>query len=281
MSFTSRIAGSMIAVLALASGARADNYLLGGALAADSEDGRALSAFADYGMTDNTWISGTLGATETSSAFGNFNTTFADVGIDHNFEPIGIRVGAAYWGDSSILDSADWRTSLYYRNTKTSISADYERRNFDFVFASDRLRGATKAEFHADGLGGTGRFNVSDNTTLRVSGMVYDYSRNIRLQRDIDRLRFLSASRLSLINSLIDYRYSASVEYRFGLRSVEFSVGALETAVDQSKVDSYTLGFVTPMTDRTDIEFRLSVDESENFGSTTALTVYLYYFGGT
>jgi hypothetical protein len=35
------------------------------------------------------------------------------------------------------------------------------------------------------------------------------------------------------------------------------------------------------MTDRTDIEFRLSFDDSESFGNTTALTVYLYYFGGS
>ena len=91
----------------------------------------------------------------------------------------------------------------------------------------------------------------------------------------------MSASRLSLINSLIDYRVNVGVEYRFGLRSVDFSIGTWKTAVDQSKVDSYTFGFLTPMTDRTDIEFRLSFDDSESFGNTTALTVYLYYFGGS
>jgi hypothetical protein len=57
--------------------------------------------------------------------------------------------------------------------------------------------------------------------------------------------------------------------------------GSWKTAVGQGKVDSYTIGFLTPMSDRTDIEFRLSFDDSENFGNTTALTVYLYYFGGS
>jgi hypothetical protein len=83
------------------------------------------------------------------------------------------------------------------------------------------------------------------------------------------------------MNSLIDYRVNAGMEYRFGLRSIDVSAGSWKTAVDQSKVDSYTIGFLTPMTDRTDIEFRLSFDDSENFGNTTALTVYLYYFGGS
>jgi hypothetical protein len=111
--------------------------------------------------------------------------------------------------------------------------------------------------------------------------MHYGYSRNIRIQPEIDILRFLSASRLSLINSLIDYRINAGLEFRFGLRSVDVSIGNWQTAVDQSKVDSYTIGFLTPMSDRTDIEIRLSFDDSENFGNTTSLTVFLYYFGGS
>jgi hypothetical protein len=127
----------------------------------------------------------------------------------------------------------------------------------------------------------TNRVQFGDRLVFRLSGMFYEYSRDIRIQPDIDALRFLSASRLSLINSLLDYRLNAGVEYRFGLRSVNFSVGRWKTAVDQGKVDSFGVGFLTPMSNRTDIEFRLSFDDSENFGNTTALTVYLYYFGGS
>ena len=56
-----------------------------------------------------------------------------------------------------------------------------------------------------------------------------------------------------VINSLLDHRITAGVEFRFGLRSVDLSVGRWKTAVDQSRVDSYAIGFLTPMTDRTDI----------------------------
>lgn len=86
---------------------------------------------------------------------------------------------------------------------------------------------------------------------------------------------------MSLINSLIEYRVNAGIEYQFGLRSVDVSAGTWKTAVDQSKVDSYAIGFLSPLTDRTDIELRVSFDNSENFGRTTAITVYLYYFGGS
>ena len=280
MSSISILRCSILACLACSTGALAEGYILGLGAAGDSADGRAISAFGDFGILENTWLSATLGATETSSSFGDFSTTYADLGIDQYFKPLGVRVSGAYWGDSSILDSTDIRAALYYRNEVASISVDYERRDFDFVFGADFRRGRREAEFHADGWGMTNRVNVSERTTIRLSGMVYNYSRDIRIQPDIDALRFLSASRLSLINSLLDYRITAGVEYEFGLRSVDLSIGGWKTAVDQSRVASYAIGFLTPMSDRTDIEFRLSFDDSESFGNTTALTVYLYYFGG-
>jgi len=281
MSFIRQLCCSVLLCLACNGSVFAGGYILGIGAAADTEDGRAISAFGDFGIGENTWLSATIGATDTEGIAGGFSTTSTDVGIDHYFNPIGIRISGAYWGDSSILDSDDVRASFYYRDDIASFSADYERRNFDFIFGTSLLQDARKAEFHADGWGMTNRIQLSDRITFRLSGMHYGYSRNIRIQPDIDALRFLSASRLSLMNSLIDYRVNAGVEYRFGLRSVDVSAGSWKTAVDQSKVNSYTIGFVTPMTDRTDVEFRLSFDDSENFGNTTALTAYLYYFGGS
>jgi len=281
MSFIRRFLSSVLLCLACNGSVFAAGYVLGLGAAADTEDGRAISAFGDFGIGENTWLSGTFGSTETNGIAGGFSTTFADVGIDHYFNPVGIRISGAHWGDPDILDSDDVRAALYYRDDIASFSADYERRNFDFVFRSLLLDERRKAEFHADGWGLTSRIQFSDRITVRLSGMHYGYSRDIRIQPEIDVLRFLSASRLSLINSLIDYRINAGMEFRFGLRSIDVSAGSWKTAVDQSKVDSYTIGFLTPMSDRTDIEFRLSFDDSESFGNTTALTVYLYYFGGS
>ena len=281
MSFIRRFLSSVLLCLACNGSVFAAGYVLGVGAAADTEDGRAISAFGDFGIGENTWLSGTFGSTETNGIAGGFSTTFADVGIDHYFNPVGIRISGAHWGDPDILDSDDVRAALYYRDDIASFSADYERRNFDFVFRSLLLDERRKAEFHADGWGLTSRIQFSDRITVRLSGMHYGYSRDIRIQPEIDVLRFLSASRLSLINSLIDYRINAGMEFRFGLRSIDVSAGSWKTAVDQSKVDSYTIGFLTPMSDRTDIEFRLSFDDSESFGNTTALTVYLYYFGGS
>lgn len=283
MSFIRRVSRLLLVCLVTGGDALAAGYVLGLGAAADTEDAFAVTVFGDFEIREDTWVFGTYGSTETNALIEGFQTDFYDVGIDHYFEPVGIRLSGAYWGDSDILDSSDVRASLYYRDDIASFALDYERRNFDFIWETLFTRERRQVEFHGDGWGMTNRIQFSDRFTFRLSGMHYEYSRKISLDPDInvDVLRFLSASRLSLINSLIDYRVNAGLEYRFGLKSVDVSVGTWKTAFDQSKIDSYQVGFLTPMTDRTDIEFRLSFDDSENFGGTTALTVYLYYFGGS
>ena len=263
------------------SGARADGYILGVGAARDTEEALALTAFGDFGVTENTWLSATVASTDTQALLGGFETTSYEVGVDHYFEPVGIRLSGGYWGDPNLLDSQDVRASFYYRDEIASFSADYERREFDFVFGPFPILDRRKIQFHADGWGMTDRIHFGDRFTFRLSGMHYEYSRRIRIDPDINILRFLSASRLSLMNSLLDYRVDAGLELAFGLRSVDVSAGNWKTAIDGSKVVSYSIGFVTPMTDRTDVEMRLSFDDSDTFGRTTALTFYLYYFGGS
>ena len=88
-----------------------------------------------------------------------------------------------------------------------------------------------------------------------------------------------SISRLSLMNSLIDYRASGGVEWRFGLSSVDLRIETWQTAVDQGRVNSIGLGMLTPVSGATDMEFRFAYDESENFGSTISFSFFMYYLG--
>jgi hypothetical protein len=264
-----------------ADNAHGAGFVLGGGADVDSADGRALSAFGDFGIADKTWLSATFRKNEIDGVTGRRSTTFADVGIDHWFDPLGVRLSASYWGDKDILHSADLGASLYYRGDSAMFSANYERREFDFTVLSDFPALSRTVEFSADGIGVNSRFPLGENSSFHLGGMAYDYSRNIRLQPDIDALRFLSYSRMSMMNSLIDHRVNAGVEFKFGLRALDFTVGSWQTAVDGGRVESYSVGFLTPISERTDIEFRFSFDDSENFGQTTALSVYLYYFGGT
>ncbi len=270
---------SLLLLVFLTENVLAEGYVLGVGTDADTSDGKSLTAFGDFGVGENTWLSALGSFSRIENRGINRNTVLADIGLDHFFNPVGIRLGASYWGDPDILDSRDVRASVYLRGDAGSLAVNYEQRNFNFDLQSDLLRGRT-VTFDATGWGIAARLALVDNIDLFLGGMHYDYSRNLRLQPDISVLRYLAGSRLSMINSLIDDRISAGLEYRFGLKSVDITAGRWQTAVDGAEVDSYSLGFLTPVSERFDLELRLSRDDSETFGQSTALSVYLYYFGG-
>lgn len=270
----------LVAATLLSANAFAEGYVIGLGADGDSADGRSFSAFGDFGVGEDTWVSVTASTAHTDGLLRRNETLLVDAGIDHWFRPVGIRLGAAYWGNADILDSRDIRASVYVRGAPGSFSLDYQKRDFEFDLQSDLLRGRT-AKFDADGLGASVRLALGEKLNFRLGGMRYDYSRNLRLQPDIDVLSFFTASRLSTINSLIDSRVNAGLEYSFGLRSVDVSASQWQTAIDGSEVDSYSLGFLTPISDRVDMELRVALDESETYGSTTSLSVYFYYFGGS
>lgn len=264
----------------ISANAAADGYVIGIGAEGDSADGRAITAIGDFGVGEKTWLSFTANSAETDGILRSNETVYAGAGLDHWFEPFGVRFGASYWGNSDLLDSRDLQSSIYVRGNSGSISLEYEKRDFKFRLQSDALRGRI-AEFSSNGWGIRARVALADRLNFTLGGMTYDYSRNLRLQPDIDALAYLSSSRLSMINSLIDHRFNGGLEYEFGLRSVDITAGNWQLAVDGSTVDSYSLGFLTPISDRVDMEMRVAFDDSETFGSTTAVSVHLFYFGGT
>ena len=255
-------------------------YVLGINGVADNAGGRAVSGFIDYGLAEGTWLSGTIARTNAGGVLGGLDTIYVDAAIEQSFGLFGVRAGAAYWGDNDILDSNDIRAAVFFRARKGSLTLNYERRNFDFVFspllAPDTIR---TVEFYADGIGASASLQASEGSRIFVSGMGYDYSQDIRLQPQIDLLRFLSSSRLSLMNSLVDYRVSGGVEFLFGQRAVDLTFSNWQTAIDGGKVRSVSIGFLTPSGPANDLELRVALDESENFGSTFALAVSFYFFG--
>lgn len=259
--------------------ARSEGFVLGGGVDGDSADGRAVSAFGDFGLADSLWLSAAATYAETTGVIRDSRIVLGSLSLDRFFDPLGVRIGGAYWGDPDLLDSRDLEVAFYLRGTGGFLSADYERRNFEFDLQSDLLRGRT-AKFSADGWGLTSRIGLGKRVDLYAGGMTYDYSRNLRIQEDIALLDFISRSRLSMINSLIDDRVHVGLEFKFGLRRLDLNASRWQAALDGSYVDSYSVGFLAPVSDRLDAEIRFSVDESDTYGGTTALSLYFYYFGG-
>ena len=88
-------------------------------------------------------------------------------------------------------------------------------------------------------------------------------------------------SRLSLINSLVDYRASAGVGIDRGLSRWQLDLSAWRGAVDRSDTRSLTLSFTTPLSPRADIEVGLGYDDSELYGDAVFLSAFLFFYGGS
>lgn len=259
----------------------AEGYVLGAGVEGDTEDGLAVSVVGELGLTERTWLSAGLARNSAESEFRqNLDTWFADLGIDHWWKPVGIRAGIAYWGDNDTLDSTDLRTSLYWRGDSFSVAADFEHRDFDVLFPGNDQFQSREGSFAADGIGLSTRFDVSDSVSIGLSAIDYDYDVNLRLDSNRPLLQLLTFSRLSLINSLVDYRASASLGVDVGERNWRFDVATWKGEVDAATTKSATVRFLTPLSDRTDIEFSLGVDDSELYGNVTFFSVFVFFYGG-
>lgn len=283
MCWSRRFAVLILSGVFLATSAHAEkgDYILGAGLSADDADGLATTLIADLAVADTTWLSASVGRNRVElPRRQELNTWYADIAIDHYFSPAGIRFGLAYWGDSDIFDSVDVIGALYVRGENGSIAIDAERRDFELNLPPLDVLSRTEIPFHANGIGLSGRIDFSTRTDLHFSGMTYDYNVNLR-RADAARVdNLLSISRLSLLSSLIDWRVSAGVGMDFGLKHWRLDVARWRGAIDGGDNHSVTLAFMTPMTDRTDIEFSLGYDDSDLYGQVTVFNVFLYFYGG-
>jgi hypothetical protein len=271
----------LLVLFASNSAAAIGGFILGGGIETDTGEGSGAALVAGVGISEKTWLSASVAKRSLElSNRQDLDSRFADIELDHQFDTVGIRIGAAYWGDPDVLESDDLRASLYFKNERLMLSADYEFRDFNFIIPSADFLTRREFMFDADGIGATARFRTSENSSLRIRGIRYDYSVPFRAIDTVDAARLLSVSRLSLVNSLVDNRVSILLGVDRGDRRWEIDLSSWESAIMRSRTNSITLRYLTPLTDKTDIEFGLGYDDSELYGGVTFLSLYLYFYGG-
>lgn len=260
----------------------AEGFILGLGVEGDSADGLSASVIGDIAVAENTWITGAVAKSSVDSAFSpSLETWYGDLGLDHWFDPVGIRIGASYWGDSDTLDSRDWRGSVYWRGDRIMVAGNYEYRDFRFDLPATNFFPGRTARFDASGVGLTTRFDLTEKVSVGLYGMDYDYSANLRLDSNRGLLDLLSFSRLSLINSLVDYRAGITMGLEQGNRHWQLDLSSWDGEVDGSTTRSATVRLLTPMGKGSDIEFSLGVDDSDLYGDVTFLSVFVYFYGGS
>ena len=253
-----------------------ENYVIGGGIDADSADGLAGAVFADLGVTEKTRLYGSFGKSNVPLPRDiELNTSYGDIGIDHWFDSVGVSTEIAYWGDSEIFDSVDWRGSLYWRGDTVTVSANLEYRDFEFdIFRADFVTGRD-IRFHAKGAGLSAIFRLNDTVSLNLSGIDYNYSAELRLDANRDIVDFLSLSRLSLINSLVEYRVGVGLGLDVGKRRWDLEYATWKGAVDGGTTHSVTVSILTPLSKNSDIQFGLGVDDSDTYDSITFFSIHV------
>lgn len=257
-----------------------EGYIVGVGVEADSEDAIAGSVSGEIELVKHTWLSAAVAKNTVDLPRGTtLDTFYGSVGIEHWFDPVGFRAEMAYWGDNDIFDSADVRASVYRRGKKVMLGANFEYRDFEFdIFRNDVLPGKD-VRFHAKGIGLTARFKLSQNVDLSMSGIDYRYSVDLRLDAAQRIINLLSISRLSLINSLVDYRARIGLGINSGDRRWGLDLATWKGEVDSSKTISATLRYIMPLSKSGDIEFGLGVDDSDAYGSATFFSVFIFFYG--
>lgn len=259
-----------------------DDYILGAGLQADDADGIGTTLFADFALGDRTWLSAALGRNSVELPSGSDSETlYADLGIDHRFDGVGTRLTVAYWGDSDLLDSVDLRGTLYARGENGSVEFELEHRDFEFELPPFDFLPRTRFPFHATGVGVTGSVNIGDNVDLYLGGKHYDYSVQFR-PRESDRIRpLLVLSRLSVLSSLVDWRLRAGLGVDVGNQRWSLDLAQWHGTFDDSDNSSITLSFLTPVSDRVDVEFGIGQDRSDLYGDVTVASLLVFFYGGT
>ena len=79
----------------------------------------------------------------------------------------------------------------------------------------------------------------------------------------------------------MDYSAGAALGVDAGLQRWLFELSTWRGEVDGSVTNSATIRLITPMGEKSDIEFGLGVDNSELYGTVTFLSVYMYFYGGS
>jgi len=272
-----------ILLLLLAAGtALADErpYMLGAGLETDSDDAVRGSLLAGVEVGESTWLSGGFAAGSVDLASGRTShTRYVDVELDHHFDPIGIALGVAYWGDPDLLDSVDQRVSLYFRDDRFTIAGEFEYRDFDFIIPPTNFFPGREFTFDANGFGARLRYRFTDKFRMSAAAMQYDYSVDFRPDENRDAVTLLSVSRISLINSLVDSRASINLGVDIGAGHLGIDYATWKGALDQARTRSFTVRFLHPLSFRTDFELALGYDDSDLYGDITFLSLYLYFYG--
>jgi hypothetical protein len=254
-----------------------------GAQVDDESNDSTLASF-NWGVSERTWLEFAAGRSRSAERGADIVADNLNAGLEHRFGFIGVAFDAEQWGDSAALESTDFGASIYMQNERFRLGLRRERRAIDVHFTLTGPLGGTirrTAGVDADGTELNVRVQVGERWQLHASAVTYDYSRNLAALPRIEQLNLLSASALTLANSLVDEQAGFGVEWQTRSGQVlSLDHHRDRSAVDGSRLESFEIAFLFPVARRMDLEINLGQGRSDLLGSGVYGGLLLLIYGG-
>jgi hypothetical protein len=259
-------------------------WAIGVGFQADDESNDSTLASFNWGLSEATWASFAAGRNRSPERGADIVADNLHAGLEHRFGLFGVAFDVEQWGDADALESADFGASVFVQNERLRVALRLERRAIDVHFTLTGPLGGTferTAGVDADGTELDLRVQVAERWQLHANAIAYDYSRNLAVLPRIEQLNVLSASALTLANSLIDEQAGFGVEWEArGGRVLTLDYARDRSAVDGSRLESFDVAFLFPVARRMDLELNLGSGRSDLLGSGLYGGFLLLIYGG-
>jgi hypothetical protein len=245
-------------------------WMLGLAAESDENSNNSMLATVNWGVTKATWLNFTASCSNSSSNRADVTADSIVVGVDHRFEAIGIAFDAEHWGDAGVLETQDYRGSLYVDRERFRVAVTYEDRSIDIPFT---ITGPLGRQFSrtvnvpAHGVALDARVVPAALWTIYFSAGEYDFERDLSVLPRIDRFNLLSTSTLTLANSFVDRVRMIGMQREFGAVAFNLSFMRDRSAIDGSILDTTSASVLFPVGRRFDLEVQIGDGRSDLFGT--------------
>jgi len=268
----------------------------------DEEGAYGLGAGLDLPLAEDTWLQMTAGLADSSAERDSLSTYRFGLGIDHFFAPAGIALALDYWGDGDSIDTLALKGDLYFRTERArfGVNATYRdiKLNYEVPALARNLVDDSQS-FASTGVGANFRYSWGA-ASFYARGSIFDYDEQIgdvatrvdlsrvpaplrpniqqRLENVVRAVQFLSASSLTLANSLLAHSASAGIDYRVGEQTFNVEFGHDRAEVDDLDVTSLSVGWLFPAGNAVDLEVRVGTSDAGTYGTAAygGLSVFVY-----
>jgi hypothetical protein len=242
------------------------------ALAAESDENSndSMLASVNWGVTRATWLSFTTSRSTSSANRADVKADSIVLGVDHRFEKVGIAFEAEDWGDSGVLETRDYRGSLYVDRERFRVAVTYEDRSIDIPFTITGPLGrqfSRNVNVPAHGVAVDARVVPAPLWTIYFSAGEYDFERDLAALPRIAQFNLLSTSTLTLANSFVDQVRMVGMQREFGAVAFNLSFMRDRSAIDGSILDTTSAAVVFPVGRRFDLDVQVGSGRSDLFGT--------------